>query len=83
MSLISCIGSSKGEENLADTGTRPDQVGPETVHPKSDWILGKQWMKESCKKSLGSGVIRKAKNIKIEHQSRKKIRKDWLKRRIM
>ena len=60
-------------ENLSITGTRPKFFNKETVHLNSKWINGKPLMKHPYKDAVKSGVIRKAEEIKLTHQYKKKL----------
>ena len=64
----------EGKQNLSDTGTRPDAVDEQTIHPNSEWITGKQWMRTSYKESISAGIIRRAEDIRLDHESKKKLK---------
>ena len=73
----------EGRENLSDTGTRPESVTEKTISPDSEWILGKTWMQKSYDEALISGVIKKASDVQLSHESKKKMKKGLLIERIM
>ena len=62
-----------GKLNIADLGTRPDQV-TEQMKPGSDWLHGKDWMRLPVEKAVESGVIKNTKDIILDNDSKKVFR---------
>ena len=59
------------KENIADTGTRPDLLSADMLKPGSDWIDGKEWMKEPVEKAIDMGVIKSTSDIKLNNDAKK------------
>ena len=68
----------EGKENLSDTGTRPEAVHVNTIDPNSEWIRGKPWMQRSYQEALSSGIVRRAEDLKLDHQAKKKLKEGLL-----
>ena len=64
----------EGKENPADIGTRPDTVSAITIHPNSEWMCGKPWMRLGYEEALSKGIVKKAKDVKLDQQSTKKFK---------
>ena len=64
----------EGKENLSDLGTRPENVTPKDVHPQSEYATGKDWMKLTYDEEIQSGIVRKLSDIKLDHESKKKLK---------
>ena len=65
----------KGIENPADIGTRMKDVSVEDIHPGSDYLSGKNWMKLSKEAAIRSGVIKPIRDIKLGHEEKKVMKK--------
>ena len=60
-----------GKQNIADTGTRPELIKPEHLLPDSEWICGKDWMREPISSIIESGIIKTVENIKLDNDAKK------------
>ena len=60
-----------GKQNIADTGTRPELLKPEHLLPDSEWICGKDWMREPISSVLESGIIKTVENITLDNDAKK------------
>ena len=47
-----------GKQNIADTGTRSEDLKIEDFCPGSEWELGKPWMKLEVKEAEEKGIIK-------------------------
>ena len=59
-----------GKENVADVGTRPDQLSLDNFCPGSEWEKGKQWMKLPIEEAEKVGVIKPVEKIKLEDEEK-------------
>ena len=60
-----------GKENVADIGTRPELLKVEQLLPGSEWLCGKEWMKEPVQDVVKSGVIKTVSDIKLDNDAKK------------
>ena len=61
----------QGQENCADTGTRPSSVSMESILPGSEWLEGKNWLKESHTTAVANGIIKSVHEIKLSNEAKK------------
>ena len=64
-----------GKQNIADTGTRPDDLKVEDFCPGSEWEHGKQWMKLEVEEAVEKNIIKPVEKIKLEDEEKKVFRK--------
>ena len=60
-----------GKENISDIGTRPDLLTVEQLSAGSEWLNGKQWMKESVETAIEKGVIKNTDDIILDNEKKK------------
>ena len=60
-----------GKENVADIGTRPDNLTAQQLRPGSEWLDGKEWMTRTVNKAVESGILKSTKDIKLDNDSKK------------
>jgi len=65
----------KGTENPADIGTRMKNITVDDIHPGSDYLCGKNWMKLPKDAAIKKGVIKPIKDIKLGHEDKKVMKK--------
>ena len=61
----------QGAFNLADLGTRPSVVEAKDISPNSEWICGKDWMKQPYEDVLNQGILKKVSDIKLDNDAKK------------
>ena len=61
----------QGSENCADIGTRPDSVTLESILPGSEWLEGREWMRNSHEEAVSKGIIKSVLDIKLSNEAKK------------
>ena len=64
-----------GKENIADVGTRPDDLKIEDFSPGSEWEKGKPWMKLRVEEAVENGIIKPVEKIRLEDEEKKPFKK--------
>ena len=64
-----------GKQNIADIGTRPDDLKIKDFCPGSEWEKGKPWMNLEVDEAKKQGIIKPVEMIKLEDEDKKVFKK--------